>query len=210
MSAVTPNTFPWAKYFCNDSTGCPVEGFSCHYNKYCIPTDMGGKNCKDENDVVAPFVARVNNTYTLYCDMPKSIEIQTNSPAGCESWEDYHGGVCMVKKCTTIQSGCKAKNYEMCGVLGVKSEEVFCYESTPHGNSNGVKAAEETGLSSSQIGGIAGGVSAAVVVLLAAGAFFFVRRRRAAKAAKANGSNQSLPTYSAQDEKNAMKQVTSV
>lgn len=91
--------------------------------------------------------------------------------------------------------------------MGLKREEIICYEANPHGNTH-PQAVEEKGLSSAQVGGIAGGVSAAVVLLAAVGAFFIVRRRRAAKAAKVAALAQSLPSYSAQDEKNAMKQVT--
>jgi len=88
--------------------------------------------------------------------------------------------------------------------MGLKREEIICYEANPHGNTEA--KIESSGLSSSQIGGIAGGVSAAVLIALAAGAFFMVRRRRANKAkavaaAAATGSASSLPTYYAQDEK---------
>lgn len=110
-----------------------------------------------------------------------------------------------MKKCTAAETACKNGNYDMC--MGLKREEIICYEANPHGNTHPATV-EEKGLSSSQIGGIAGGVSAAVVVLAAVGAFVMVRRRRAARAAKAATLAQALPSYSAQDEKNAMKQVT--
>ncbi|KAF9895738.1 hypothetical protein BX616_008933, partial [Lobosporangium transversale] len=104
--------------------------------------------------------------------------------------------------CNAAQSACRAGNDEMC--MGVLREETFCYDPLMHG-SKPITIQGEKGLSSSQIGGIAGGVSAAVVVLAAVGAFL-IRRRRAVKAKQA--SQQSLPSYSAQDEKSAMQQAT--
>ncbi|KAF9953691.1 hypothetical protein BGZ72_005236 [Mortierella alpina] len=200
----SPET-PWTQYYCSDTKPCTVEGFSCHYNKYCIPQLPEGETCLDAKDTVAPFVARVDNVYTLYCDMPNDIRPQTTKcPLGCEKWEDCHGDICFLKKCTKDQTACKNGDLDMC--MGKKREEIICYEAIPHGKTHPM-AVEEKGLSSSQVGGIAGGVSAAVVVLFAAGAYFMIRRRRAAKAAKA--LEQSLPTYSAHDEKNAMKQVSS-
>ncbi|KAG0341545.1 hypothetical protein BG000_008724 [Podila horticola] len=94
--------------------------------------------------------------------------------------------------------------------MGVMSQDIMCYNDKIHGSKTDLKpqAVEEKGLSSAQVGGIAGGVSAAVILLAAAGAFFLVRRRRAAKAAKAQ-AQAALPSYSAQDEKNAMQQVIS-
>ncbi|KAF8983765.1 hypothetical protein BGZ46_009558 [Entomortierella lignicola] len=205
---VNPAT-PWTKYFCNKDTPCPVANTTCHYDKYCIPILGPGETCKDDKDIVDPFVARIDNVYTYFCDMPTEIKEQTTKcPLGCEVWEDCHSNVCFVKKCTKDQSACKAGDFNMCN--GLKQSEVFCYETTSHGNTL-PQTVEKTGLSSSQVGGIAGGVSVAVIILAAAGAFFLIRRRRRAAAqlaAKTQGSNQSLPTYSAQDEKNAMKQVT--
>ncbi|KAF9360490.1 hypothetical protein BGX34_007742 [Mortierella sp. NVP85] len=197
---------PWKQYFCNENTGCPVAGTTCHYNMYCIPSLAPGETCKDAKDTVAPFVARVDNVYTLYCDMPQDIKPQTTKcPLGCEKWEDCHGDICFLKKCTAAESACKKGNLDMC--MGLRRDEIICYEANPHGNTH-PQTVEEKGLSSAQVGGIAGGVSAAVVLLAAVGAFFIVRRRRAAKAAKVAALAQSLPSYSAQDEKNAMKQVT--
>ncbi|KAF9129579.1 hypothetical protein BGW39_004017 [Mortierella sp. 14UC] len=208
------STTPWTKYFCSATTGCAEPGYSCHYNKYCIPTLKEGETCLDAKDTVAPFVARVNNVYHLYCDMPATIAPQTTCPLGCESWENCHGSMCYLKKCTKDQSLCKAGQLDYC--MGVKREEIFCYEALPHGKTHpsatgGVAQPSNTvsaeSSSSSNVGAIAGGVSAAVVVVLAVGAFFMVRRRRAAKAAKAAAAAQSLPTYASQDEKNAMSQV---
>ncbi|KAG0226130.1 hypothetical protein B0O80DRAFT_291723 [Mortierella sp. GBAus27b] len=201
---VNPST-PWTQFYCNKNTSCPIAGTTCHYDRYCIPQLEPGQTCKDEKDTVAPFVARINNVYTLFCDMPETIEPQSTCPLGCEKWEDCHGNVCMLKKCSKAETACKNGQYDQC--MGLKREEVICYEANPHGSTH-VQTVEEKGLSSSQIGGIAGGVSAAVVVLAAVGAFFVVRRRRAARAAKSAALAQSLPSYSAQDEKNAMKQVT--
>ncbi|KAF9910374.1 hypothetical protein EC991_006639 [Linnemannia zychae] len=206
------STTPWTKYYCSATTGCAEPGYTCHYGKYCIPTLKEGETCLDAKDTVAPFVARVNNIYHLYCDMPATIAPQTTCPLGCESWENCHGSMCYLKKCTKDQSLCKAGQLDYC--MGVKREEIICYEANPHGNTHpsatgitnptNVASASE---SSSNVGAIAGGVSAAVVVILAAGAFFMVRRRRAAKAAKAAAAAQALPTYASQDEKNAMSQV---
>ncbi|KAG0364268.1 hypothetical protein BGZ54_007683, partial [Gamsiella multidivaricata] len=81
---VNPNT-PWTKYYCNKDTVCPVAGMSCHYDKYCIPQLAPGETCKDAKDTVAPFVARIDNIYSLYCDMPQEIKTQTTKcPLGCE------------------------------------------------------------------------------------------------------------------------------
>ncbi|KAI1315138.1 hypothetical protein EDD11_001243 [Mortierella claussenii] len=213
MSAVNVNVnpkTPWAKYYCNENTSCPLDGYTCHFNKYCIPTLAEGVACFDEKDPVAPFIARVDNVYTYFCDMPNEFKPQTTKcPLGCENWEDCHSDVCFVKKCTKAQAACKAGDFNMC--MGITREETFCHDAVALSGSHGVQLEQEkTGLSGSQIGGIAGGVSVAVVALMTVGAFFLVRRRRAAKASKAQAStsNQSLPTYSAQDEKNAMKQVT--
>lgn len=90
--------------------------------------------------------------------------------------------------------------------MGVNPKDVMCYNAGIHGASTVKLQAVDEGLTSAQVGGIAGGVSAAVILLAAAGAFFVIRRRRAAKAAKAQAA---LPTYSSQDEKNAMQQVVS-
>ncbi|KAF9173763.1 hypothetical protein BGX21_009374 [Mortierella sp. AD011] len=202
-----PST-PWTQYYCSKSNPCTVPNTTCHYNKYCIPTLAAGETCKDDKDVVDPFVARIDNVYSLFCDMPTELAPQsTKCPLGCEVWEDCHSDVCFVKKCTKDQTACKNGDIEMCN--GLRSDEIFCWESSSLTSSSKSQAVEETGLSGSQIGGIAGGVSAAVIVLAAVGGFFLIRRRRlrAAKA-KTHGSEQSLPTYSAQDEKNAMKQVT--
>ncbi|GJJ74693.1 hypothetical protein EMPS_07051 [Entomortierella parvispora] len=211
---VNPKT-PWAKYYCNENTSCPVAGMSCHYNKYCIPELAPGETCLDEKDTVAPFVARVDNVYSLFCDMPEDIKPQTTKcPLGCETWESCHGDICYLKKCTKDQTACKNGQLEMC--MGLSREEIICYEAIPHGNTGGnitnphggkdQVVVESSGLSSSQVGGIAGGVSAVVVLAMAAGAWFMVRRRRANKAkaaaaAAATGSHSSLPTYYAQDEK---------
>ncbi|KAG0324777.1 hypothetical protein BGZ99_001446 [Dissophora globulifera] len=209
MSAtnVTVNqSTPWTQYYCNNQTACPVAGTSCHYDKYCIPQLGPGETCLDAKDTVAPFVARIDNIYTLYCDMPNDIKVQTTKcPLGCESWEDCHGDICFLKKCTADQSACKAGNLDMC--MGLKREEIICYESIPHGSTHPA-VVEDEGLSSAQIGGIAGGVSVAVVALVAVAGFFLVRRRRAALAARAKAAEQALPSYSAQDEKNALRQVT--
>ncbi|KAG0211516.1 hypothetical protein BGX28_007740 [Mortierella sp. GBA30] len=197
---------PWTQFYCNDSNPCTVPNTTCHVNKYCIPNLAPGETCLDEKDTVAPFVARVDNVYTLYCDMPLEIKEQTTKcPLGCEKWEDCHGDICFLKKCTKDQMACLNGDVDMC--MGKRRDEIICYEARAHGSTHpAVTAAEDKGLSGSQIGGIAGGVSAAVVVLMVAGAFFMVRRRRAAKAKKA--LEQSLPSYSAHDEKNAMKQVS--
>ncbi|KAF9303313.1 hypothetical protein BGZ74_004002 [Mortierella antarctica] len=198
---------PWTQYFCSASKPCVDETFSCHYGKYCIPKMKEGETCLDEKDTVAPFVARIDNVYHLYCDMPETIKPQsTLCPLGCEKWEDCHSNLCFLKKCTQDQLDCKNGNEASC--MGVMSQDIMCYNDKIHGSKTDLKAqaAEEKGLSSAQVGGIAGGVSAAVILLAAAGAFFLVRRRRAAKAAKAQAS---LPTYSAHDEKNAMQQVIS-
>ncbi|KAG0050230.1 hypothetical protein BGZ83_005002 [Gryganskiella cystojenkinii] len=206
-------TMPWTQYYCNKDTVCPVEGMSCHYDKYCIPQLAPGTTCKDEKDDVAPFVARVDNVYSLFCDMPQDIKAQTTKcPLGCETWEDCHGDICFLKKCTKAQSLCKSGQLDMC--MGLKREEIICYEAIPHGNTHAKDDAkvEASGLSGSQIGGIAGGVSAAVIIALAAGAWFVVRRRRAAKkaaataAAAGTGSNSSLPQYYA-DEKRALPET---
>ncbi|KAF9966230.1 hypothetical protein BGZ70_002924 [Mortierella alpina] len=182
---------PWTQYYCSATNPCTVDGFSCHYNKYCIPTLPEGETCLDAKDTVAPFVARVDNVYTLYCDMPNDIRPQTTKcPLGCEKWEDCHGDICFLKKCTKDQTACKNGDIDMC--MGKKREEIICYEAIPHGKTH-PQAIEEKGLSSSQ--------------QMISGAFFMVRRRRAAKAKKA--LEQALPTYSAHDEKNAMKQVSS-
>ncbi|KAF9110656.1 hypothetical protein BGX27_006049 [Mortierella sp. AM989] len=197
---------PWKQYYCSSSNPCSYAGTICHHG-FCIPELGLTETCKDAKDVVDPFIARIDNVYTLFCDMPTEIKEQsTKCPLGCEVWENCHSDICMVKPCTKDQAACKKGDLNMCN--GLRREQIFCYEAIPHGNTHPQTVeAVETGLSSSQVGGIAGGVSAAVVVL-ALGAFFLVRRRRANKAkTQANGSNQSLPTYSAQDEKNAMKQV---
>ncbi|KAG0347435.1 hypothetical protein BG004_007731 [Podila humilis] len=213
MATTTVNS-PWTQYFCNATTTCPEAGFTCHRNKYCIPPMKEGETCLDAKDTVAPFVARVDNIYTLYCDMPETIKPQaTTCPLGCEKWEDCHGNVCFLKKCTQDQRDCKNGKYDSC--MGVAPADIMCYEANPHGSTHPkpsqtaapvVTESTESGLTSAQVGGIAGGVSAAVIVLAAVGAFFLVRRRRAAKAAKAQSQ---LPTYSAHDEKNAMSQVVS-
>ncbi|KAF9541399.1 hypothetical protein EC957_003075 [Mortierella hygrophila] len=209
------DTTPWKQYFCNKDTVCSEPNFECHYNMYCIPQLKEGETCLDANDTVAPFVARVDNVYHLYCDMPTEDFKPQNvtCPLGCEKWENCHGNVCLLKKCTKDQSLCKQGQLDMC--MGLRREEVFCYEATPHGNThpsttvapqpNNVNAGSSE--DKSNVGAIAGGVSAAVVVVLAIGAFFLVRRRRAAKAAKAAAAAQALPTYSSQNEKNAMSQV---
>ncbi|KAF9361798.1 hypothetical protein BGX26_011793 [Mortierella sp. AD094] len=200
---------PWTQYYCNQNNPCTVPNTTCHLNKYCIPTLGPGETCVDDKDDVDPFVARVDNVYSLFCDMPTDFKAQTTKcPLGCEVWEDCHMDVCFVKKCTKDQRACVEGNLEMCNDL--RSDEIFCWDSLALGGGK-VKpqTAEKTGLSSSQVGGIAGGVSAAVIALAAVGGFFLIRRRRSRAAkAKAHGSNQSLPIYSAQDEKNAMKQVT--
>lgn len=93
--------------------------------------------------------------------------------------------------------------------MGVNPKDVMCYNAGIHGSTTNPAVQPQVvdeGLTSAQVGGIAGGVSAAVILLAAAGAFFLVRRRRAAKAAKAQAA---LPTYSSHDEKNAMQQVVS-
>lgn len=118
----------------------------------------------------------------------------------------------MLKKCTKDQTLCKQGQVDMC--MGLRRDEILCYDPNPHGNAvttgtpqpNNVTG-DSSSESKSNVGAIAGGVSAAVVVVLAIGAFFLVRRRRAAKAAKAAAAAQALPTYSSQDEKNAMSQV---
>ncbi|KAF9419453.1 hypothetical protein BGZ94_009403 [Podila epigama] len=206
MSANTTTIAPaaWSKYFCNAQTSCPEEGFTCHYKKYCIPPLKEGETCLDEKDTVAPFVARVNNVYTLYCDMPQSIAPQeTICPHGCEKWEDCHGNICFLKKCTQDQIDCKNGKVDSC--MGVAAADIMCYQAQIHGTTSPKTATvESTGLSSAQVGGIAGGVSTAVLVLAAVGGFFLVRRRRAAKA-KAQAQQSALPTYS---EKNAMAQVS--
>ncbi|OAQ32742.1 hypothetical protein K457DRAFT_122938 [Linnemannia elongata AG-77] len=209
------DTTPWTKFFCNKDTVC-AAGFECHYGSYCMPSvNLQGEPCLDAKDTVAPFVARVDNVYHLYCDMPTEIPPQNvTCPLGCEKWENCHGNLCMLKKCTKDQSLCKKGQVDMC--MGLRKEEIFCYDSNPHGSTDPTSTAvpvpnNVTGGSSSEdksnVGAIAGGVSAAVVVVLAIGAFFMVRRRRAAKAAKAAAAAQTLPTYSSQDEKNAMSQV---
>ncbi|KAG0010377.1 hypothetical protein BGZ81_002795 [Podila clonocystis] len=195
---------PWTQYFCSASKPCVDETFSCHYNKYCIPKMKEGEKCLDENDKLAPFVARVDNVYHLFCDMPETVKPQsTLCPLGCEKWEDCHSNLCFLKKCTQDQLDCKNGNEGSC--MGVMAQDIMCYNDKIHGSMTDLKV-QEKGLSSAQVGGIAGGVSAAVILLAAAGAFFLVRRRRAAKAAKAQAT---LPSYSAQDEKNAMQQVIS-
>ncbi|KAF9084979.1 hypothetical protein BGX29_004453 [Mortierella sp. GBA35] len=211
-TVISPST-PWKKYFCQTDANCVEEGFMCHHG-YCIPNLKDGETCKDPKDTVAPFVARVNNIYHLYCDMPETIAAQdTKCPLGCETWENCHSDICYLKKCTKDQLLCKQGQLDYC--MGLRRDEIFCYEAAPHGNthSNTTSIAPQSSnvtaesKSDSNVGAIAGGVSAAVVVVLAAGAFFLVRRRRAAKAAKAAAAAQSLPTYSSQDEKNAMSQV---
>ncbi|KAG0283255.1 hypothetical protein BGZ96_012382 [Linnemannia gamsii] len=193
-AANVTNTTPWTQFYCNKDSKCE-PGFECHVNKYCIPQLKDGETCVDEKDVVAPFIARVDNLYHLYCDMPNEFKAQNvTCPLGCEKWEACHSNVCMLKKCTEDQNLCKA---------GKVDPTVTPTPPVPQPNN-------VTGNSSSDnsnVGAIAGGVSAAVVVLLAAGAFFFVRRRRAAKAAKTAAAAQALPTYASQDEKNAMSQV---
>lgn len=113
--------------------------------------------------------------------------------------------------------------------MGLNRDEIICYEANPHGNTGNTtitnphgskeetaKVESNNGLSGSQIGGIAGGVSAVVVIALAVGAWVMVRRRRAAKAkaataAAASGSASSLPTYYAPgqhlDEKRQMSET---
>lgn len=87
---VNPKT-PWTQYYCNATTPCPVAGTTCHYNMYCIPELAPGETCKDaKDDVMVPFVARVDDIYTLYCDMPNDIKAQTTKcPLGCESKSFY-------------------------------------------------------------------------------------------------------------------------
>ncbi|KAG0272619.1 hypothetical protein BGZ95_011607 [Linnemannia exigua] len=182
-------TTPWNQYVCNANNNKCADGFSCH-GRFCMPdVNLRGEACVDPKDTVAPFVARVDN--------------------------NCHGNVCYLKKCTKDQSLCRAGQLDYC--MGVKKEEIFCYESMGHGSkpastsvtpvpvTTGNASSEST--STSNVGAIAGGVSAAVIVVLAAGAFFMIRRRRAAKAAKAAAAAQALPTYASQDEKNAMSQV---
>jgi hypothetical protein len=85
-SANVTNTTPWTQYYCNKDTVCE-PGFECHVNKYCIPQLKEGETCVDEKDDVAPFVARVDNVYHLYCDMPTTDFKPQNitCPLGCES-----------------------------------------------------------------------------------------------------------------------------
>ncbi|KAF8950503.1 hypothetical protein CPC16_005203 [Podila verticillata] len=195
---------PWTKYLCSATNACVEEGFNCHYG-YCIPSLKEGETCVDEKDTVAPFVARIDNVYHFYCDMPTDMKAQnTKCPLGCEVWEDCHSNICFLKKCTQDQLDCKKGNDDAC--MGVNPKDIMCYNAGIHGASTLKPLAVDEGLTSSQIGGIAGGVSAAVILLAAAGAFFVVRRRRAAKAAKAQAA---LPTYSSPDEKNTMQQVVS-
>ncbi|KAF9579759.1 hypothetical protein BGW38_003859, partial [Lunasporangiospora selenospora] len=166
---VTTTTTPWKQFYCTEEKGCPIEGYTCHF-KYCIPTLKEGEKCYDpKTDPTEPFVARVNNVYTYFCDMPDTLQVQdTKCPLGCEKWEDCHNDLCFLKKCTKAETACKNGNYEMC--MGMARDQIICYEPLPHsdGVQPQVKAQEESGLSASQVGGIAGGVSAAVVVLLAA------------------------------------------
>ncbi|KAF9431537.1 hypothetical protein BGZ76_000183 [Entomortierella beljakovae] len=190
---VDPST-PWKQYYCGANNQCTTPNTECHYGKYCIPKLAPGETCLDAKDKTDPFVARIDNVYTLFCDMPTSLQPQnTTCPLGCEKWEDCHANVCFVKPCTKDQTACKNGDLNMCN--GVKRDEIFCYEANPHGNTHPA-AVEDSGLSSAQVGGIAGGVSVAVVIAAAVGAFFLIRRRRANKA-KAHASNDSLPTYSA-------------
>ncbi|KAK3823646.1 MAG: hypothetical protein J3R72DRAFT_528940 [Linnemannia gamsii] len=204
-------TTPWNEFVCNNGINKCSEGFTCH-GRFCMPdVNLKGESCVDPKDTVAPFVARISNVYHLFCDMPETIAPQASCPIGCKNWENCHGDVCYLKKCTKDQSLCRSGQLDYC--MGVKKEEIFCYESMSHGSKNPsvapvpVPTAQVSSEStSSNVGAIAGGVSAAVVVVLAAGAFFMVRRRRAAKA-KAAAAAQALPTYASQDEKNAMSQV---
>ncbi|KAF9972509.1 hypothetical protein BGZ73_004349 [Actinomortierella ambigua] len=199
MAAVN-HTKPWFNYFCTADTDC-MAGYSCHY-KYCVPELKEGETCVDAKDTIAPFVARMNNTYHLFCDMPNEMTAQATCPTGCQPWEDCHVNNCFLKKCNDAENACKSGDIKACTDLGTTSADIICFNMNPHGNTHpktetpGVSAkSTESGLSSAQIGGIAGGVSAAVVVLAAVGAFFLVKKRRAAKAARQ--ANSDLPVYSA-------------
>ncbi|KAG0263439.1 hypothetical protein DFQ27_001768 [Actinomortierella ambigua] len=198
MAAVNNHTKPWFQYFCTANTDCQA-GFSCHF-KYCIPELKENETCVDEKDTVAPFLARVNNKYHLYCDLPNDMTPQATCPSGCEAWEDCHASNCFMKKCNSAETACKKGDINACQGLGIASSDVICFDMAPHGNTHPkgdvAPQSTESGLSSAQIGGIAGGVSAAVVVLAAVGAFFLVKKRRAAKAAR-NQTNSDLPVYSA-------------
>ncbi|KAG0007957.1 hypothetical protein BGZ80_004039, partial [Entomortierella chlamydospora] len=82
---VTSDPTPWTQYYCSKSNPCTVPNTTCHYNKYCIPTLALGETCKDDKDVVDPFVARIDNVYSLFCDMPTELTPQsTKCPLGCE------------------------------------------------------------------------------------------------------------------------------
>lgn len=103
---------PWTKYLCSATNACVEEGFNCHHG-YCIPSLKEGETCVDEKDTVAPFVARIDNVYHFYCDMPDTMKAQdTKCPLGCEVWEDCHSNICFLKKCTQDQIDCKKGNDE--------------------------------------------------------------------------------------------------
>ncbi|KAG0235283.1 hypothetical protein BGW42_005450 [Actinomortierella wolfii] len=205
MSTAINHTKPWFDYYCKSDADCQT-GFSCHY-KYCVPELKDGETCKDAKDTIAPFIARTNNIYHLYCDLPNEMVPQATCPTGCQPWEDCHANQCFLKACNDAELACRSGDIKACTELGTSKDDIICFSLTPHGNThpkgtdsgngNNVSAKSESGLSAAQVGGIAGGVSAAVVVLAAVGAFFLIKKRRAAKARR--NANSDLPVYSAPD-----------
>ncbi|KAK9762034.1 hypothetical protein K7432_012608 [Basidiobolus ranarum] len=187
-----------ASYYCKADTVCPLAGYSCHYDKYCIPDVSAQAGCGKEN--ATPFVARLNSTYTYFCDIPQSINVQTSAATDCASWETYHAGYCFLKQCTVEQKACKDGNDAQCKTLGVQAANINCFAATAHGSATKVtQGVKSSGLSGGEIAGTVIG-SVVGIALLGAAALFFVRRskrNKASSAARAGG--EVLPVYQSSD-----------
>ncbi|KAK9765771.1 hypothetical protein K7432_005633 [Basidiobolus ranarum] len=194
LNNATPQTATsMSAYFCNSSKSCPLPGYSCHYSKYCLPEMSTNSACASES--AKPFVARINDTYTYFCDIPNSLDQYAASSIDCANWEDYHSGICMLKKCSQSQAACINGDNEMCSMLGVQSANINCYGHNAHG---GIMEAKSAGLSGGKIAGITIG-SIAGVALLGAAAFFAFRRSKKNKKANVTPgapSMETLPNYS--------------
>ncbi|ORX88515.1 hypothetical protein K493DRAFT_385096 [Basidiobolus meristosporus CBS 931.73] len=180
-----------ASFYCKTGTACPLIGYSCHYNKYCIPDVSAQSGCGNENS--KPFVARLNNTYTYFCDIPQTINAQASTASECASWETYHAGYCFLNQCTAEQKACKDGNDAQCKALNVQASSLNCFSTTAHGSVT--SSSKSPGMSGGEIAGTVVG-SLAGLALLGAAAFFFVRRSKKNKAATLPHANEDvLPVY---------------
>ncbi|ORX99091.1 hypothetical protein K493DRAFT_348775 [Basidiobolus meristosporus CBS 931.73] len=194
LKEVTPQTATsMSQYFCSSSTSCPIAGHTCHYGKFCLPEASASSECT--SDKATPFVARLNDTYTYFCDIPTTLSQYASSSKDCAKWENYHSGVCMLPRCSTSQNACLGGDKEMCAMLGVQSNEINCFGNTLRGNAHELKSA---GLNGGQIAGITIGSLVGVALLGVAGLFAYRHRQKSRKTniPPVNPTMESLPNYS--------------